>query len=304
MVLQLREELERIQKLIPVSDLREIQYGIQFSVTYENQKGTLRLFYGKKGLTRDYSPIKDEVFLSWVRGMIEGSSATLPSQKKEEKSPCLKSEEAIFTGSDESGKGDYFGPLVTAAVYIPSQEVGEELLKLGIKDSKQMTDSKVLEVAPLLLQKAHGEVSILGGEHYNRQYERINNLNHLLAEEHAKVAEKLHQKYGIDKILVDQFASGDTIPRAFRARFSHGAIQVFQRPKAEDHIAVAAASVVARFYFLKEMEELKKAYSFSFPLGAGSLVLEGAKEFAKIHGKEALYQVAKVHFKTTDQIES
>ena len=202
-------------------------------------------------------------------------------------------------GIDESGKGDYFGPLVIAGVYT-DEITGPELQYAGVTDSKKISDVKSHDLAILIREICPYDIVIIENERYNDLYESIKNLNKLLAWGHARVLENLLEKVDCDHALSDQFGRPELIQKALMTKGRQ--IQLEQRPKAEENIAVAAASILARDEFVSGINRLESKFGFSFPKGASSNVVKAAKDFAEQFGKESMNQVAKLHFKITNQI--
>ena len=223
-----------------------------------------------------------------------------------------------WIGTDEAGKGDYFGPLVAAAVYVDA-ECRETLSDLGVTDGKRLSNLRIHKLAESMHSRyAHHIVVVerMPAE-YNSLYatlrRRGQNLNHLLASLHAEAIRTLADSVGAKHALVDRFAKDDLItrhliPRANNALSLWGAdtstslgIEIKQVPKAERDIAVAAASIIARDAFLKGMDRLSETYQMRLPRGAYQVV-EAGREFVKLHGSEALQHVAKLHFHLTDAV--
>ena len=207
-------------------------------------------------------------------------------------------------GVDESGKGDFFGPLCIAGVYV-NEKVIAAWKELGVRDSKNISsDKKISELAEKIRQTP-GCVTdsvVIGNEAYNRLYAKMNSVNTLLAWGHARVIENLMGKrYQMNpppvKAISDQFAaSKSVIEKALMAQGKE--IQLVQRHKAEEDIAVAAASILARDEFVKGLAKLEKQFGLKFPKGAGELVDKAAKEFVETRGAGELQQVSKLHFRT------
>ena len=210
--------------------------------------------------------------------------------------------EEVFTphaGMDESGKGDFFGPLVVAAVYVPDRESAEKLKEYGVRDSKLIkSDKAILETASrirTLLKDQMGMVTI-GPEAYNRIYHSFGSLNRLLAWGHARALENLLQNVPeCPRALADKFGDENLILRALNERGRK--IQLDQRTKAESDIAVAAASIMARAQFVRSMEKLGETSGIKLPKGAGIQVDECALLLFEKGGTQLLEKVAKMHFK-------
>jgi ribonuclease HIII len=205
-------------------------------------------------------------------------------------------------GIDESGKGDYFGPLVVAAAYVEA-ETARRLLEIGVTDSKAIkSDKKIADLADQVRSILRGQFDIIaiGPQAYNRLYGKIGNVNRLLAWGHAQVLENLLEKVPTcPRAISDQFGRKETVIRALKER-GRG-IKLEQRTKAESDIAVAAASVLARNEFVRKLGFIGKDVGLSLPKGAGAKVLECAKNIAEEQGEDGLAQVAKLHFRTTRQ---
>ena len=216
---------------------------------------------------------------------------------------------AAHAGSDESGKGDYFGPLVVCCCYVDAAilegmkkftylDSQNRVRKLEVRDCKQMTDAQVLmagESLRKLLGSAGYAVVKLGPAAYNRLYAKIRNINRMLAWAHGTAIEELLEKRpGCTRVVVDQFAPTETtIRRALKTRGKQATVE--QRHKAESDIAVAAASVIAREQFLRDVPD--------FPLGSSDpRVRELAEEMVRKNGPTWLMNHCKAHFQTTDKV--
>jgi ribonuclease HIII len=207
-------------------------------------------------------------------------------------------------GIDESGKGDFFGPLVVAGVYVDGN-LPRQLLELGVKDSKQITsDQKALDLADAirdLVGLARCDVITILPERYNELYVKFRNLNRLLAWGHARVIENLlirHPK--CPRALSDKFADERLIQQALQ---EHGKkIILQQRTKAESDIAVAAASILARAAFLDRLKSLGEKVGTKLPKGASAQVKAAAREIVKKGGPDTLRSVSKFHFKTFAEV--
>ena len=207
-------------------------------------------------------------------------------------------------GIDESGKGDFFGPLVIAGVFVEG-DLPRKLLDLGVRDSKQIgSDKKALDLADAILDlatPARCEIITILPKRYNELYSKFANLNRLLAWGHARVIENLlirHPK--CPRALSDKFADDRLIQRALQ---EHGKkIILQQRTKAESDIAVAAASILARAAFLDHLCHLGDQVGVELPKGASAAVRAAAGKILKLKGDEALRSVAKTHFKTFREV--
>lgn len=206
-------------------------------------------------------------------------------------------------GIDESGKGDFFGPLVIAGVCV-NENSGSALAKLGVCDSKLIhSDSKIIKLANEIRSICAGCYSsvTLMPETYNRLYAQIGNLNRLLAWGHARIIENLLEAVPeCPRMLSDKFGSEHLIKNALMERGKK--IILEQETKAERDIAVAAASILARDGFLRGMRKLNDLCQCELPRGAGPQVKNiGSRLIAKC-GRDILKQCAKLHFKTASEL--
>jgi len=206
---------------------------------------------------------------------------------------------APHAGMDESGKGDFFGPLVVAAVYVPDEDAASALSKAGVRDSKQIkNDNTILAIAQqirALLGDRMGVVTI-GPEAYNRIYHQFGSLNRLLAWGHARALENLLNNVPeCTAALADKFGDERLILRALNEKGRR--IRLDQRTKAESDIAVAAASIMARAQFVRMIRKLGGEIGVTLPKGAGTTVDEVALTLFRRGGEELLGRVAKMHFR-------
>lgn len=214
--------------------------------------------------------------------------------------PCL--------GTDESGKGDYLGPLVVAGACL-DEPAARTLSGLGVMDCKRLTDRRVTDLAAKIRKvcgpKRFAEVEI-PPETYNRLYEDMKregkSLNTLLAWGHVRVIENVLKQTACRRIIADQFGDERLIRSRLKAAFPGLKLTLIQRHRAEDHIAVAAASVLARARFLAWMEEASGRYAMPLPKGASAAVTDAARAFIAKHGSVELRKIAKLHFRTTREV--
>jgi ribonuclease HIII len=213
--------------------------------------------------------------------------------------PELFPAEKGHIGTDESGKGDYFGPLVIAGVFLPDGQ--EEVLKeFGVKDSKRTSDGRARELAEIIKNGyAHSVVSI-GPERYNELYAKLRNMNRILAWGHSRAIENILEKVPCRLAITDQFGDRAFVMNALMKKGKR--LELIQRPKAEEDLAVAAASLLARAEFLKRLYFLSQDIGVDLPKGASALVEEAGVELVRKHGIQILDKVAKKHFKTTGRV--
>jgi ribonuclease HIII len=207
-------------------------------------------------------------------------------------------------GVDESGKGDFFGPLCVAGAYV-NESVVKAWKDAGVRDSKNISSDKKIKELAELIRKTPGCVTTvvpIGNEAYNRLYGKMRSVNTLLAWGHARVIENLMGlRYQMNPLPVraisDQFAANkETVAKALMSMGRE--IELVQRHKAESDLAVAAASILARHEFVSRLANLEKQFELKLPKGASAAVDAAAKEFIGQHGAENLGRVAKMHFRT------
>lgn len=205
-------------------------------------------------------------------------------------------------GVDESGKGDFFGPLVIAGVYV-DPGIARKFLDAGVVDSKRIgSDARIRALADMIRKSSLGlvETVLIGPAKYNELYEKFGNLNRLLGWGHARVIENLlARKPGCLRSLSDQFADAGVIRASL---LKHGRkIAIEQRPRAESDIAVAAASIVAREAFINWLDRKSKELGLRLERGVSPGVKESARKLVEMNGPGALREVAKVHFRTAHE---
>lgn len=223
-----------------------------------------------------------------------------------------------WIGTDEAGKGDYFGPLVAAAVYVDA-ECRETFSDLGITDGKRLSNRRIQNIAESMRCRYAEHIVVVEKmpAEYNSLYAALRrrglNLNHLLASLHAAAIRTLATRVNAKYALVDQFSKDNLVKRQLNQRsnnalslqrgtaFTASEIEIKQVTKAERDIAVAAASIIARDAFLTGMDTLSETYKMPLPRGAYQVV-EAGRAFVKLHGSDALKNVAKLHFNLTEAV--
>ncbi len=203
-------------------------------------------------------------------------------------------------GIDESGKGDFFGPLVIAGVYTDAR-IARQLIDAGVTDSKRIGSAAKIRKLAAVIRETPGclcEVVSIGPERYNEMHASFGNLNRLLAWGHARVIEKLHSaRPDCPRALSDQFARAEVLEKALKQKGL--AIHLDQRTKGESDPAVAAASILARERFVDWMDKTSSACGVTLPLGASDAVIQAGRDLVSKHGRDALGRAAKLHFRTT-----
>ncbi|MEP6809353.1 MAG: ribonuclease HIII, partial [Chthoniobacterales bacterium] len=206
-------------------------------------------------------------------------------------------------GVDESGKGDFFGPLVIAGVYV-DRGIARKFIEAGVQDSKRIgSDARIRALANAIRQTQGAIIDTvsIGPERYNALYEKFGNLNSLLGWGHARVIENLlARRPDCPRALSDKFADTRVIERSLLEKGRK--IQLEQRTKAESDPAVAAASIIAREAFIDWLDQRSKALGMKLGRGVSAAVKESARALVAQAGPEALRQVAKVHFRTAHEV--
>lgn len=188
--------------------------------------------------------------------------------------------------------------MIAGALVGPETE--QKLLDAGVKDSKRVSDTRATALARLIRQSCPCTVVTIGPEKYNELIDKMPNLNALMGWGHARVIENLLEKVDCSVVISDKFGKDQYIENALQKRGR--TITLIQRTKAESDTAVAAASILARDTFLTKMDQLSDKFGMELPRGAGDRVIHAAREFVAKHGKNALGQVVKLHFKTTKSV--
>ncbi len=304
------EYIQQFKEKVIQADLltgteKPVPYGRRIDVSNGTEIVPVTLYEGKKGFSTVVSGKAGELknrMEELVRGVpLPGAVSSDKPYGFEE----MEGFESGWIGTDESGKGDVFGPLVVAAVAVNPDSV-LELTRIGVKDCKQLSDKKVAELAAKIRQVCRGhfqELSLFPAR-YNSLYAAMKregkNLNHLMAWAHARALEDTLEQVPCKFAIADKFADVRFIESRLMARGR--AIVLIQKTKAENNIAVAAASVLARDTFLRGLGTLSQKYGMDFPRGAGSQVNEAIRQFISAQGKSLLPEVGKIHFKTFEGV--
>jgi ribonuclease HIII len=201
-------------------------------------------------------------------------------------------------GTDESGKGDFFGYLIVAGVYV-DEATEKKLANSKVRDSKTLSNRQIAAIESIIKKTCPYDVVKISPEKYNKLYSEFKNLNKLLGWAHARAIENMLHKVDCNTVISDQF--GDRKFLEDKLMEKGRKINLIQKPHAESDMAVAAASILARAEFVRSLETLSAYSGFELPKGA-TTVVETAKNILKKHGREFLNKVAKTHFKTMEKI--
>lgn len=269
-------------------------YGLQIKGKYEAEPFSIVLYFNKKDKDTKLVLEKGESLKLFLNQEL---IKEVPRKKEAVNGTCAQT----HIGTDESGKGDLFGPLVIAGFLMkPTDQV--KLRELGVADSKVISDLRLKKIAAELRSSfpQRYNLVVLNPEKYNQLYAQIKNLNKLLAWGHARVIENILLKEGVSLAVVDQFGNEKLVEQALLQRGRK--ITIKQRPRAEEDLAVAAASILARDLFLTKLAELSQNYELTLPKGCNQQVKVAGKQFITKYGIAELGQIAKLHFKTADEI--
>lgn len=290
---------------------KPINYGRQLKVSDGQTTVTVNIYNGKKGISivvgGSQSPLKTVVEAISLGQAPSANGIAGKAQAIAGRPPGFETVDGFdnkWVGLDESGKGDFFGPLVVAAVFV-NGETADKLAAVGVKDSKALSDEKNRVLAECIRKECTNRFVELvwTPPEYNDMYTKFSNqgknLNHFLAFSHARALESLLTQEPAQFAIADQFAHERFIEAELMDKGR--AITLVQMHRAERNVAVAAASILARDRFLASMEDLSAKFDMSFPKGAVNVV-SVAREFVDKYGKDALKQVCKLHFKTFEQI--
>ena len=204
-------------------------------------------------------------------------------------------------GSDEVGTGDYFGPIVVTAAYVDKSNIAW-LEELGVKDSKKLTDEKIMEIVPQIIKKIPYETLVFSNKEYNSKYNDEMNMNKIKAILHNKVLFKLSSEYKSDYIIVDEFAKM-YVYYSYLKGLPNVVRNITFFTKGEDkHLSVACASLISRYIFIKEFDKLGESVDEFLPKGASDKVDEIGVKIVKKYGFDKLKDIAKLNFKNTNKI--
>ncbi|MDQ3923425.1 MAG: hypothetical protein M3309_05810 [Actinomycetota bacterium] len=272
---------------------RPIDYGAQYRVTRGPETAVLNVYTSGKISTGGRPSTLLDLLESWrISRTSTGSERGTASLTKSDGTPRV--------GADEAGKGDYFGPLVVAGVRALGEQAAPKLREIGARDSKTLSVIGATNLARRILEAVgpgNARVVVLRPRDYEaRRRAAGNNVNKLLAEVNVQIFDEL--KAGVELFVVDEFAKA---ARSYIEPYMPPGVRLVVRPRAEDDVAVAAASVLARARYLEEMDAFSEEVGFELPRGA-THVFEAARRVVEEWGFEGLQEVAKVHFGTTAQV--
>lgn len=294
---EMYEDMKRLKT--PPYAVFQADDGDTVVTLYESGKA---VFQGKDADLSSKLWIEMEKYNNPLQDVQVTNSEDKKKEKKEVKGPNVYNFDTI--GSDEVGTGDYFGPMVVTACYVKREDI-PFLESLGIKDSKKMTDEKILEVVPKFYNKIKYSSLVLTNKEYNERFASGNNMNKLKAILHNKVLMNLKNTgVSYDYIVVDQFAEKYVYFNYLKSS-SNVVRDITFLTKAEDKcLSVACASLISRFIFIKEFAKISESVGELLPKGAGTMVDEKAVKIVKKYGFEKLNEIAKINFKNTEKVKA
>ncbi len=287
------EHISKLSKSNFISeDVIKSQYCFESNIRSNSEKVKIQVYFGKKGIKTVLQGDTTSSLYNQLQEIFFGNN--LFTQKIEVDEPLR------YIGVDESGKGDYFGPLVTAAVYV-DENTNVELQKANVKDSKELSDTQILLIAKKIKKIIGDKAEILSlpPEKYNQLYEKDKNLNKLLAQCHSEVMRKLLIKVKCNEVISDKFGKSETLLHYINEKKIN--VNLIQIPRAEKFIAVAAASILAREKVILWFDQIKQKTGIELKKG-GSNLKTSIDKFVTKFGKEKLIYIAKLHFKNTKNI--
>lgn len=274
----------KVSDSLQTTSIIEKDYHFEFSIKEEKNTIKVLVYFGKKG----------------IKKVIQGT----PSESLNYILNDGKTEEEIdepdeYIGSDETGKGDVFGPLITCAFYT-NKELTKKLKQLGVRDSKNLSDIQIKKISTGIkkLGNDNFEIIAINPEKYNELYARFRNINEILNWSHSKAIENLLSKVSAATIITDKFRKKDL---KFSKKFDNDAYNIIQETKAEKYVAVAAASILAKQKQIEWFEQKKKE-GIELKRGASNEVKLLIEKLIKEKDSESINKIAKLHFKTVKNL--
>ena len=276
------------------STISKAVYNYESVVSDGSDKVKLQVYFGKKGNKVVLQGNKESGLYKKLRELVFGEDL-FSNEIADVKEP------EIYIGTDESGKGDYFGPLIIAGVFVNAETI-RKLRIAGVRDSKDLNETAIRETATEI-KKIIGDaynIIMITPEKYNELYLDFKNVNKLLGWAHAKVLENILEKFPATEAISDKFGNEKYIIDSLQKEGKN--LNLIQVTKAERFTAVAAASILARDKFNKWFEKKNKELKVQLPKGASTAVEQKAVDLKNKFGREFLLNLVKLHFKTTKKI--
>lgn len=293
--LKIIEEYKKrlIEQSVNVSEVERKKYNYETAIYKGKDKLVLLVYFGKSGVKTVLQGNKDTLLYRDVNNLLYGENLFNPKEDFTEPNN--------YIGTDESGKGDYFGPLVIAGVFADEKSI-KLLRTIGVKDSKELSDRSIKLIAEEIkkIVKDKYEIILITPKKYNELHSKIKNVNRILGWGHARVLENLLIRCDAKEAISDKFGDESLIRNSLQEKGRN--IILHQFTKAEKYTAVAAASILAREKLVEWFEVQNKQLTIILPKGASSAVNEAAIQIKKIYGTEKLSELVKLHFKTTAKL--
>lgn len=294
---QAKNQIELVHKQCEKNGIQTLpiikkDYNFEFAARDAKDKIKIQIYFGKKGVKKILQGNLNSGLYRKINELIlEEPQLNLiqtPTDEPQE-----------YIGSDECGKGDFFGPLIAAAVFV-NQETQKKLKQLGVRDSKDLTETKIAVLAKSIKHVITNDYEIvkINPIKYNHLYDKFKNLNKLLNWAHSKAIDTLLLKTDCKTVITDKFSNKDL---AVTSNINHSSVEFIQEPKAERFTGVAAASILARDEFNKWFNHHKKL-GYNFPKGSSEAVEQAASKLFKETNEDKIREFVKLHFKTFNKI--
>jgi ribonuclease HIII len=283
-----------LKEKIILSDITRKEYN--FEITAKEAKSQIKVlvYFGKKGIKIILQGDEKSEFFKKVRNLSLDDPVLDLSERP-------LNEPGEYIGTDECGKGDFFGPLVAAAVYV-SNETKILMRNAGVRDSKELSDYQIKITAKDVKRIVGRNYSVIkiNPEKYNQIYDQLGNLNKLLNWAHSKAISNLLDNIDCKFIITDKFSNKE-LDISFLDK--HNDVEFIQETKAEKYVGVAAASILARESFL-EWFDFNLINGKQFPKGSSEQTEVFAKSLIKKLDEEEMKKYSKIHFKTFKKIKA
>ena len=291
------EIISKIQSNLNVNQITssliiEKDYNYEISTTINRQKFKVQVYFGKKGVKTIVQGNQESSEFQQLQNFIQDQPVFNFADSKTE----IWNE---YIGSDECGKGDYFGPLVVAAVYVDSN-LQRELKSIGVRDSKDLSECQIHDLAKHIRLGGHENIEVvkINPVKYNQLYNQFKNLNKLLNWAHSKAIDNLLQKTNCKTVITDKFSNRDL---TITSNKNYAFVEFIQEHRAEKYVGVAAASIIARDEFNNWFAD-RKRLGYDLPKGSSEIVTKAALSLVKKIKGDKLSEFVKLHFKTTGKI--
>lgn len=268
-------------------------YAYSAEVSDTKDSVNLLVYFGKKGNKTVLQGNKESELYKKINKLIFGEKLFDETR--------LEFNSESYIGTDESGKGDFFGPLVIAGVFVDSA-ISNQLVKIGVRDSKMLSDFQIKKIARGIkkILKQRSGVIIISPKKYNELHIKMGNVNRILGWAHARVIENILNSFEVKDAVSDKFGNEKLILDALQEKGR--SLNLYQTSNAERYTGVAAASVIARDVVVSWFESESKRIGIHIPKGASEEVEKAAKIILEKFGEEELNSLVKIHFKTSKKI--